>query len=249
MQNKCYLAEGRWRSNDVDVNERYDFELARDLIKVLSKEFGVPMPTVQEAKLERGLAGVYHYNQISFPAGKVVHLSTILHEFAHHLHRHLGYQGRAHGGGYIEAMLTVVSTYLGEGPADDLRAQYEKVGLPVTQADEMEHVARAAAVADRLRDRVGETGKVYVVSISINGGPRYFIQDANTFNRYAQAGAWRRRSTAEKYAGYWHRYDPHIHEVDGVFEQDETYRYNTTPKWVPQDKALTALLQELRSAK
>lgn len=249
MQRRCYLAEGRWADKVSRANERWPLDLADGLILTLSQEFGTRLPKVQTAKLEPGVTGLYQRvgMVISFLPGPI-RLNTILHEFAHHLHAELGNVGRPHGGGYTEAMCLVVESYLGKHAADLLREEYRKVGLTVTMEDELEHVQTAKTAASRLQDRRGETGTVFVVSVHV-AGQRRFIMDEIHYSLGPRAGAWKRRSTAEKYARAWRHRDPIIHEVDGVFESDDRWRYNTTPKWMAQDKAIWEMYQEWRGAR
>lgn len=247
MQQRSYRAEGAWMNQDFEAARlMINFDQVPAIIERLVSEFGTSTPALFQRSLPRGVAGWHDYRGITFDLGPI-QLSTVLHEFSHHLHKELGRQGRAHGGGFVEAMVEVVRFYFGsDDVAEALRDRYAEKGLPITSAEEVSHVERAAAAAHRLQERRGEEGPVFVVSILIQN-ERRFIKDGRSYYLGVNAGVWRRRGTAEKYASRWSRYDPQVHEVAGILEADEYRRYGAAPRWIAQDDALFKLWNDLRS--
>lgn len=113
QRQKVYDAEYRGFRQTDEASRNVDLAEAQEMLDILSTEFETGPVAIQRNARIKAWGGWYQSwaNMIEVPRSRVP-VSTILHEFSHHLayHREVGHEG--HGGGFTEAMLDVVSAWV-----------------------------------------------------------------------------------------------------------------------------------------
>ena len=223
QKSKVYKAEWRWDSTsplNSELTRGVSLVEADEIVALLATEFGTTKPKVMRNPRMKAYGGWYRSipPTIEFPSGHV-RVSTVLHEFAHHLDNQSGHQWT-----FAQAMCRVVTAYFGAAASIELLRHYEEVGVDVEESQYLERVERNRRAARAAQNRRGKTGTVFtLVRTDANGSGMYYLSHNKTrLTRWSpDAIAVRRRSTIEKiYQDLWRADQYEIHEVDGVFDGD-----------------------------
>lgn len=242
QRQKVYDAEWAWADSgrQVTINE------ATNIIKKLSEEFEVPVPSVAYNHQMKRWGGWYLTNSIEFSSGAIM-LKTVLHEFAHHLDskrkwadrqnpdrrdaRNWGW--RSHGGSFTEAMIDVVWKYFDADTARALIKRYREYGCDIGSDEEYERVKAAneqyAAAEERSRQRDGEEGEVFVVELThIDNSEISYVSDRQSWRAYMcrnirWAKTWRTKKAADREAKRWQHsmYQAEVKIVDATYSYME----------------------------
>lgn len=160
QRQKVYNAETRGFRSHPEAVRRVGLAEAQTTLDILVAEFQTLPVTVGVNRRIKAWGGWYQswMRHIEVPT-EMVPMSTVLHEFAHHLayHRNVGVEG--HGGGFTEAMLDVVTAWVSPSAAVDLEDAYTRGRCKIGG----HHVEAKLAAAKEKRDKDGEMADVYLV--------------------------------------------------------------------------------------
>ena len=185
QRSKVYKAE---RMGFKDLNEsrrNVGITEAQEVLDILVAEFETSRVTIKLNRRIKAWGGWYQRwrKTIEVPRASVP-ISTVLHEFAHHLsdEREVGEEG--HGGGYTEAMLDVVEAWMSPTIREGLAKAYTAQGCKVGG----HHVKKKLNAYQERRERDGERRTVYVLRWNdtaymknLNGRTTWNIEDARVY--------------------------------------------------------------------
>lgn len=228
-QSKVYAAENKWerlsREDGLpDPRRVLKQDEAIEILEAVTAEWNARKGTTKrrprlvfDAEPFRGSGAYYNWGTIYVPrTTKVLTVSLLLHELAHHLDNRSG-GCRSHGGSFIETEVELVRIQLGDESADRLLGVFKGNGFKeLTREQELAHVAKVqerAAKRERNEPESGDLREAWIVRhitqdednrLHIN----YEVNQSNSYTMYAdnaqifltESGARRR---FEKVAKVW----------------------------------------------
>lgn len=160
QRSKVYRAESSTWGDLNEMRRLVDVPEAEDILGLLMVEFDTSPVVLNVNTRIKAWGGWYKRweKEIEIPRNKVK-VSTILHEFAHHLayEREVGHEG--HGGGFTEAMIDVVTAWDSAHVAALLADSYKRCGVKVGG----HHVLAKDEAKQESRNKDGEERDVYMV--------------------------------------------------------------------------------------
>lgn len=230
QRKKVYGAESLWRSPHeskigIDIlpfgfGSLVDLDVAKEILKQATEQFQTPRVNLVVNRRLKQWTGWYrwHGSIIEIPDNSA-NPDTILHEFAHHLDKHRSWEEpyRSHGGSFTEAMIDVVWWFYGEEAAKSLIGHYRFRKAIIGSDEEEERFKKLKIDRKKANARAGiahnTEGTVFIVKILYPNKDvmpvsiRYIAGTSSVWWDYTEnrhyARAWRKLSTAEKWAERW----------------------------------------------
>ena len=210
QRQKVYNAESVGFRHTNEARRHVNLDEAKEALDILVQEFETQPVTISINRRIKAWGGWYQswVKNIEVPSN-VVPMSTVLHEFAHHLayHREVGIEG--HGGGFTEAMLDVVKAWVGQDVADSLKEAYRRSKCKIGG----HHVTEKLEAKKQAWERQ-EPQMVYIIGYedvsyySEGKVPHYFVTTTGWFDevsrRTYQAKVYKTLGGAERAAKKLH---------------------------------------------
>lgn len=214
QRSKVYEAENNWKAKLQKVlKHTVSLEEAQEILDSLAKEFRVRPITIQKNARIQAWGGWYSVRKNAIEVPRVpTPITTVLHEFAHHLdYNSKGYGRQGHGPSYTERMLEVIRQFWGSDASFALEECYEQCGVRVGVTVAAQMKEKYSTALERRRARHGETAEAYCIRTTWRDYnydsrewieiPGYLMQDRSSITKQVtEAGVWKLRSTAEKHA-------------------------------------------------
>lgn len=206
QRSKVYQAERANYVGEKSNDPLVTLAEAQEWLDLLADHFEVGRVPIQRNARMQNFSGWYTRRGpvIEVPEEKV-HLTTVAHEFAHHI----SIADPGHGPLYTERHLDVVLVLWGPGAVDILRESYATAGVKVG-AEVLEEMERAAQERrDRRRAEHGKIRDLYVIRRTSDG---FYLSDDGWYSPHLNRSTkvWKTERGAMKAA---ERYGDHAVEM------------------------------------